>query len=273
MGSGKSRKEKEEIICKFTLMDDVFFEAFAQNKPAVQEMLRVILEDPKLTVVELTTQYTIPNLYGRSVRLDAFCRLGDGRIVNVEIQNSNNDDQLKRANLNGSQIIVRESEKSTKFEDLPHVVVVFIMKFDPFGLGKVVYHTDLTLREDGRKLESNTEYIFVNATAYDGTKLARLMRLMQKKEIDDQDEREFPEITRQFKHLKYEKKGVQQMCDLMEKYMAESKEESREEGRKEGRIEVFLNAIKHGTSLERLPLLGATEEEIKQCEKMLNRNA
>lgn len=55
------------------------------------------------------------------------------------------------------------------------------------------------------------------------------------------------------------------MCDLIEKLL--------EKSRKEGRIEVFLTALKNGTSLEQLSLFGATEEEIKQCAEMLNRNA
>ena len=262
MNSEKSVQEKLDVIRKFTLMDDVFFEVFAQDKLAVQEMLRVILNEPNLTIVEVTTQDAIPNLYGRSVRLDAVCRLGDGRIVNVEIQNSDNDNHVNRAGFNAAHIIVRESQKGIKFEDLPHVISVYIMKFDFFGLGKLVYHANLVLKESGKKLDNNVEYIFINATAYDGTKLARLVRLMQLKEVDDP---EFPEITRQVNRLKHDKKGVQQMCELMEKLQEKSK--------KEGRIEVFLTALKNGTSFEQLPLLGATEEEIKQCDEMLNRNA
>lgn len=55
------------------------------------------------------------------------------------------------------------------------------------------------------------------------------------------------------------------MCDLIEKLL--------EKSRKEGRIEVFLTALKNGTSLEQLSLFGATEEEIRQCSEILNRNA
>lgn len=66
-------------------MDDIFFEAFADDKKAIQEMLRVILDDPKLVVLEVITQRKIRNLYGRSVQLDALCKLGDG--TNAEIGN------------------------------------------------------------------------------------------------------------------------------------------------------------------------------------------
>ena len=36
------------------------------------------------------------NLYGRSVRLDALCILGNGKKCNVEVQRSNKDHHLKR---------------------------------------------------------------------------------------------------------------------------------------------------------------------------------
>ena len=51
MNSEKSVQEKLDVIRKFTLMDDVFFEVFAQDKLAVQEMLRVILSEPNLIIV------------------------------------------------------------------------------------------------------------------------------------------------------------------------------------------------------------------------------
>lgn len=63
------------------------------------------------------------------------------------------------------------------------------------------------------------------------------------------------------------------MCDLMEKYMAESKEESREEGRKETRREMLVTALKGGISVSQLiSVFNATEEEIRECENELKRN-
>ena len=87
MGINKSIQEKRAVIEKFTLMDDIFFEAFADDKKAIQEMLRVILDDPKLVVLEVITQRKIRNLYGGSVQLDALCKLGDGTNAEIEIQN------------------------------------------------------------------------------------------------------------------------------------------------------------------------------------------
>lgn len=43
-----NQKEKIERVKEFRLIDDVFFEVFARDIPACQEILRVILDDEKL---------------------------------------------------------------------------------------------------------------------------------------------------------------------------------------------------------------------------------
>lgn len=260
MNSEKNIQEKLDVIRAFTLMDDIFFEAFAQDIPAVQEMLRIILKDPKLIILELTTQNAIPNLYGRAIRLDAVCKLEDERIVNIEIQNSDNDNHLNRVYFNSAQVIARESQKGIKFDELPHVIAIYIMKFDLFGLNQLIYHVDLTLREDGRKLDHVVDYIFINATKYDGTQLAKLMRCMQQKDINVP---EFPEITRKFNQLKYDKEGVRIMCKIMEEYTAKSNAKSFANGEILGQIKVYHNEL-HLEPQEIAEKLNITEEKVRE---------
>lgn len=127
-------RAKRDAISKMTLMTDIFFEAFAEDVNAIQEMLRVILKD-ELTVLNVIPQKQIRNLFGRSVRLDAVCKLSDDRIVEIEIQNEDNDDHVKRAFFNSAQIMVKNSQTGTKFEELPHAIIIYISGFDPFGNG------------------------------------------------------------------------------------------------------------------------------------------
>lgn len=46
-------QEKVQRVQKFRLVDDVFFEVFAKDIPACQEILRTILEDVNLTVQDV----------------------------------------------------------------------------------------------------------------------------------------------------------------------------------------------------------------------------
>ena len=93
-------EEKREKVKDLRPIDDVFFELLASQKAVCQEMLRTILEDDRLVVEDVIPQNSERNIYGRSVRLDALCILGDGSRVNIEVQRSDNDDHLKRARFN-----------------------------------------------------------------------------------------------------------------------------------------------------------------------------
>lgn len=75
-----------EDLKKLRPIDDVFFEVLASNKEVCEEILRTILEDNSLVVDEVITQESERNLFGRSVRLDALCTLGNGTKCNIEVQ-------------------------------------------------------------------------------------------------------------------------------------------------------------------------------------------
>ena len=95
-------EEKIEQVKNFRPIDDTFFEVLADDIGVCQEMLRIILEDEKLIVKDVIVQSSERNLYGRSVRLDALCILGNGKKCNVEVQRSNKDHHLKRVRFNAS---------------------------------------------------------------------------------------------------------------------------------------------------------------------------
>ncbi len=78
-------QEKIELIKDFRPIDDIFFELLAQDVEVCQEILRVILQDNQLVVKDSIVQSDVRNIYGRSVRLDALCILGNGVLVNIEV--------------------------------------------------------------------------------------------------------------------------------------------------------------------------------------------
>lgn len=48
-------------------------------------------------VISSIPQHDERNIFGRSVRLDVLCILGDGRKCNIEVQRSDKDDHLRRS--------------------------------------------------------------------------------------------------------------------------------------------------------------------------------
>ena len=82
-----SNKAKiREEARKLNPIDDLMFRKMAEDTEFCQEILRVILEDNQLIVLESTPQWTGANLQGRSVILDAKCIKGNGAQVDIEVQ-------------------------------------------------------------------------------------------------------------------------------------------------------------------------------------------
>ena len=59
---GDHMEENLETIRKLRLCDDDFFEKVMEDKDACQELLRVLMSDPKLIVVEAGVQKNVKNL-------------------------------------------------------------------------------------------------------------------------------------------------------------------------------------------------------------------
>lgn len=150
-------KEKIEKVKNLRPIDDVFFEVLAKNPNVCQEMLRVILDDDTLVVNDVITQASERNIYGRSVRLDALCTLGNGVKCNIEVQRSDNDNHLKRARFNASSITVKDSKPGDTFEDIIELYIVYISEFDFFKGKKTIYHVESVLKETEGGLQAVCE--------------------------------------------------------------------------------------------------------------------
>ena len=237
------KKNFEKYAKLLNPIDDLMFCKMAEHKEFCEEILRDILEDEGLTVVEAIPQWQGKNLSGRSVVLDAKCVSGDGRHINIEVQKANDDNHLKRVRYNAAVLTTNISETGSKFEFIPDVCIVFISKFDMFDGGLPLYHIDKVVRETGQVIDNGLTEIFVNTVNYDGSKPARLMKLFTDNDAYSSDE--FP-ITSELKsRLKSSEGGSRTMNEILEKLISDEKRESElrgeergeKRGRKEGKIE------------------------------------
>lgn len=264
-----SYEEKRSRVENFRVIDDVFFECLAQDIEVDTEILRTLLEDPKLEVIDVVVQSDQRNLYGRSVRLDALCTLGDGTLCNIEVQRSDKDDHMRRARFNASSITVKESEPGDLFKDVKEVYVVYISEFDFIKGGKTIYHIDKVIRETGEKIDDGLHEIFVNTAINDESDISDLMSCFTKKYVEDP---KFPKLSARVSELKTTEGGLATMCTIMEGYMEKSRAEGRTEGRAEERIENIAKLLSRGGTEDQAKLfLDATDEEIELARKnMIN---
>jgi len=255
----ESYEDKVARIQKFRPIDDTFFEVLAQDPRVCEEILRTVLEDSELVVIEVQTQRSIKNLYGRSVRLDALCRMGTGLFANIEVQRSDNDDHLKRVRYNAACITASATDPGEKFEQVPTVYAVYISEFDPFGFGFTVYHVDNMIRETATLVDDGFHRIFVNTKVDDGTDTARLMKCFLQEEVDDP---KFPVTSKRVHMLKHSEGGLKIMCAVMEEYAKEYAKEFAKESDKQTARHLFQNGV--SLNIVKASIVRLTEEEIME---------
>lgn len=255
-------QEKLEKVKDFRPIDDVFFEVLAQNKEVCQEILRVILEDDGLIVNSVVTQSSERNMYGRSVRLDALCTMGDGTKCNIEVQRANNDNHLRRARYNASMITVRDSNPGETFNEVIELYIVYISEFDFLKGGKTIYHVEKILRETGERIDDGLHEIFVNTVIDDGTEISELMACFMKKEVKNP---RFPRLSAEVTRLKETEEGVEAVSEVMRKYEAIAVSKALQQEK----ITKIQNMLQEGISKEVILKVGYSEEEYAEAKKQM----
>lgn len=190
----------------------------AEDKEFCQEILRVILEDNKLTVLESVPQWTGTNLQGRSVILDARCIRGNGTQVDIEVQKSDNDDHQRRVRYNSAILTTNITNPGIKFEKIPDVCVVFISKFDIFEGNLPLYHINRVVRETGKIVSNGFEEVYVNTKIKNDSEVSELMEVFASDNIYNS---KFPKTSEMKHRYKETEGGLDVMCEIMERITSE----------------------------------------------------
>ena len=236
-------------------IDDEFFKEMAEDKNFCQEVLRIVMEDPGLTVQELIPQNSVKNLQGRSVILDSFCKTSDNQHCNIEVQKENDDDHIRRVRYNGSCITVNITNTGSKFKQVPDVCVIFISKSDIFKGNHPLYHVDSVIRETGEIINDGWKRVFLNTKVKDGSDVSRLMTIFT--EDDAYDDQRFPYTSARKRLFKETPKGENEMSDIVReiveiecaKAAEEAAQKATEEATKKTSIKNIKLLIKNGVPL------------------------
>lgn len=258
--SSKKQSTVAERVNELRPIDDVMFHKLMEGEDGeavCEEMLRVVLNDPKLSVLSVQPQEDMKNLYGRSVRLDALCTLGDGRICNIEVQKANNDNHFKRVRYNEACVTTNTTDPGEDFRNVPDVIMVYISDFDPFHAKRTIYHCYTVCEETGQKVDNGlTEIYLTTKGVEDGSLVKELMKCFNKPIFDHPS---FPKLSKRMKHFKNPQGGFYEMCKIMEDYAKQYAEEYAEDVKSEAILSVQKDTIKslisNGLNLESLTTL------------------
>ena len=242
--NNKQLEKYNKIYKKATLIEDIKFRKVCESKEAIEEILRVVLKDNKLKVVESMKQKAEDEPMFHGVVLDCRCRLKTGEIVNIEVQVASNDNPIYRMRYNAAMLTIENSPKSKifKYKNIPKVILIMFCDFDIFKKGNPIYEIDRIVRNTKIVADDGVREVYVNLKAkVADKKLKSLFKIMTTvKEIDDKI---FPVLSK--KKIEINDMyigGDKNMAGLDLMMYKDGLKEGREEGREEGMIE-GINSI------------------------------
>lgn len=224
----KKHQEDLQRLRGFRLLDDDFMTKVFEDISCAELLLRIILNDEGIRVLEAHSQRGIKNLQGRSVKLDILAVDSHNRVFNVEVQRSDRGAGAKRARYNSALIDANVTEPGDQYEDLNETFVIFITENDVMKAGLPIYHIDRGVRETGKLFEDEEHIIYVNSQIKDETKLGRLMHDFSCTDAKDMYNKVLADRVRYFKE---DERGVEIMCREMEIMRNQAHEEGIEKGR------------------------------------------
>lgn len=177
--------------------------------------MRTLLDMPGLTVIEVHAQQLIKSLH-REVILDALCVLEDGSYTNIEMQKSDENDDIARTRFHASAITAQRTPKGTVFKDVPNVTILYITEYDALGNNQTVTHVSRCMKVGNNYIPLNDgeDIIFANTFVDDGSDKAELLQLMLRKESFYNEK--FPAISSAIKYFKDTEGGRKEMCKSVE---------------------------------------------------------
>lgn len=222
----KHKERYKETIKNLTVMSDIFARNVFKDKNACEYVLRIILEDKELTVIDNETQMDFRNMHGRGVVLDCVAKDGSGRVFNVEIQQDDEGAHPKRARYNLGMMDSNVLDTGKNFDKLPETYVIFVTLKDALGHGLPIAHIDRIIRENGKEFGDEEHFIYVDSSKDDGGELGRLMHDFRVKEAK---EMQTGALKDRVHELKETEKGVEHMCKEMEQLCDEARMDEKKE--------------------------------------------
>ncbi len=178
-------------------------------------------------IAEVVTQRTVRNLYGHSSVLDIWSRDVDNVYYNLEIQNKDVDDHVRRTRFIQSQIDTKVFPKGKKYREMPDLCLIFLTQNDFLKTGQ--WKTEVfrsLLGTDGQYISNGVREIYINLECEPEDETAkRLLQFFKNTNDPEIDTSGFEQLAARVKLLKEEEGGKMHMCEIMEMLVAMGKEQ------------------------------------------------
>ena len=158
------------ILKKFedlTISDNFMFQKVMQDADICKDFIEKLLHINIKTVNYIESEKTISlGNNSKGIRLDVYVETDDGRIIDIEMQTSKeNQDFGKRTRYYQGLIDLNILNKGESYRKLKESYIIFVCTFDPFNRSRMIYTFRNACVEDSNlSLNDGTTKIFLNAT-------------------------------------------------------------------------------------------------------------
>lgn len=244
---------------ELTITDDYMFCKVMQNEKICRKMISLILGTSTERISKISYQETIDPGKQKGIRLDVLVKDGNGRVIDFEMQMTNQHNLPKRSRYYLSAIDVSELglQAGQNYNQLAECYIVFICPFDFFGKGLPKYTMKTVCVESGDVFEDGVTKIILNSKAAgmeNNRDLRGFLTLMNGEETKSDFALEIKDEINRIKN------NVDWRTDYMILKAREMDllEEGREEGREEERIQAIKKIRQHlkCSTVEAMDILG-----------------
>ena len=230
---------------KLTLFHDTFMKVVLNDIEVCQYVIRILMDDPTIEIVDVRNQYRLTRLTSKDSILDILAEDSRGRFYNLEIQRDTTPDHPRRTRLYGAMVDGEYLQKGEDYDAMPEVYVIYISRTDLWKMGRMETPVKKYLegqRED-EQYDDGQHVIYVNAAVDDGSKKAALLHYFKTADPDDMSQ---GPLSRRVRYLKREEGGLNEMCEYSQRIYNGGKEEGLALGRREGKLEGISEGLQQG---------------------------
>lgn len=205
-----------EKVMNLRLMDDdLMTKVFSDDPKATEFILKILMKNDDLRVLESHGQDDLRNIFGRSVKLDILAEDSNHNLINVEIQRADKGAEPKRARYHAAMLDSHCLEKGTKFNDLKTTYIIFITENDIWKKGLPIYKVNKSIEGADLPFEDDLHILYVNGEYRGNDSLGTLMHDFS---CSNPDEMKYEELASKVRYYKQETEGVKSMCKAIEDY-------------------------------------------------------
>lgn len=228
------------------LVEDIKFREIAKSKEAIQEILRVILDEDDLIVIESIEQKDITESIFHGVILDCLCKLSTGEFVNIEMQIAFKNAPVKRMRYNQSAMTIAHSPKDKHFdyEKIPKIISIMFCEFDIFDLKEPFYEVKRKINDTDIIADNGIREIYINLKAkVKDKKWEALFDILTK--LNYVNEQLFPKLTEtKIKYSDLKKGGKKVMSGLTREIYLDGYASGEKRGEAKGIRELLIDQYK-----------------------------